>query len=231
MITNPEIESKATEFNIHVSNVERDYVFGWLLAGIYGPSALRDVLILKGGNGLRKTYFEHARFSNDLDFSTQTAVEPSVLASELNKVCDYVQEACGIVFDKERNRVSEKVSGDKERPIYEVRLYFKDFYGNPDAITISVRLDIKEFDRIYLPIQERHLIHPYSEVQECRASIRCLKLEEMLAAKLKCLLQRRYSFDLYDYVYAIFINRELEINRGEIVSTFLKKTIFEPSPG
>jgi predicted nucleotidyltransferase component of viral defense system len=231
VITKAEIESKAAEFAIHVANVERDYVFGWLLAGIYTVSPLRDILVLKGGNGLRKAYFEQTRFSSDLDFATQRAIDPPLLSAELNRVCDFVQEAAGVVFEKERNRIAEKSLGDKRGTIYEARLYFKDFYGNPDTITISVRLDITEFDRIYLPVQERQLIHPYSDVGQCRAAIRCLKLEEMLGAKLKCLLQRRYSFDLYDFVYAIFINRELEVNRGEIVSTFLKKTIFEPSPG
>jgi hypothetical protein len=56
-------------------------------------------------------------------------------------------------------------------------------------------------------------------------------LEELLAIKLKCLLQRRHSHDLYDYVYSIFINKEIEVDRKEIVTTFLKRTIYEPSPG
>lgn len=144
-----------------------------------------------------------------------------------------VQSVAGVVFEKDRNRIEEKRLSDRDnaRKVYQVKLYFKDFYGNPDTITISVRLDITEFDKIYLPIQERQLIHPYSDAAECRATVRCMKLEEMLAAKLKCLLQRRYSFDLYDYVYSVFVNRDLEVNRTEIVSTFLKKTIFEPSPG
>jgi len=47
------------------------------------------------------------------------------------------------------------------RRLYQAKLYFKDFYGNPDTITISVRLDVTEFDRIYLPVQTRNLIHPY----------------------------------------------------------------------
>src|SRR5216683_2417665 len=233
MITKQEIEDKARDFAIHTSNVQRDYVFGWLLMGIYSASPLKDVLILKGGNGLRKAYFENTRFSDDLDFATESAVSEEALMEELNKVCDVVQQGAGIVFEKDRNKIQEKQLSDRDRSrkIYQARLYFKDFYGNSETIVISIRMDITEFDKIFLPTQSRNLIHPYSDVQECRASIRCLKLEEMLAAKLKCLLQRRYSFDLYDYVYAIFINRELEINRGEIVSTFLKKTIFEPSPG
>ncbi len=232
MIDKHEIISKSEQFGIKTADVERDYVFGWLLAGIYSASPLKDIFILKGGNGLRKAYFANTRFSVDLDFATQTSVNESFLIAELNRVCEFVHASTGIEFETDRSRIQEKSLSDRDqsRKIYEARLYFKDFYGNPNSITISVRLDITEFDRLYLPIQERHLIHPYTDAATCTATVRCLKLEEMLAAKLKCLLQRRYSFDLYDYVYSVFINREIEVNRAEIVSTFLKKTIFEPNP-
>jgi len=202
-----------------------------LLCAIYSASPLARTLILKGGNCFRKAYFANTRFSNDLDFSTTSSIDPSELNAELARICDFVQDKTGVIFDKSRTRVEEKQNSDAGRTIYEARLYFADFYGNPHTITISVRLDFSQFDQIYLPVQERNLIHPYSDVEICKASIKCHKLEELLAAKLKCLLQRRHSFDLYDYVYSIFLNRDIEVNRSEIVGTFLKKTIFQPSPG
>jgi predicted nucleotidyltransferase component of viral defense system len=54
---------------VNSSNVQRDYVFGWLLSGIYAQSGLGQQLVLKGGNCLRKAYFPFGRFSTDLDFS------------------------------------------------------------------------------------------------------------------------------------------------------------------
>jgi predicted nucleotidyltransferase component of viral defense system len=231
VITKAEVEAKAEEFGLHAANVERDYLFGWLLAGIYGNSNLKDALVLKGGNCFRKGYFSHTRFSNDLDFSSTSNVDDSLLQAELNGVCDFVEQNTGIIFEKDRNFVREKANSDKERRISEARLYFKDFYGNPHTTTISVHLDITQYDRIYLPVQQRFLIHPYSDAQQCSATITCHKLEELLAAKLKCLLQRRHSFDLYDYVYSVFINNDIAVDRSELLRTFLKKTIFEPSPG
>src|SRR5207244_1619480 len=118
---------------------------------------------------------------------------------------------------------------DTDRTVYGIRIYFKDFYGNPDICTISVSLDVVEFERIYLPTQQRSLIHPYSDADLCRAELRCMKLEELLAAKLKCLLQRRHIADLYDLAYSI-ATREIEVNRREVISTFLKRTIFEGTP-
>ena len=95
MITKDEIEAKAEEFGLHAANIERDYVFGWLLAGIYSTSSLKGALILKGGNCFRKAYFPHTRFSNDLDFSSTTVIQEANLTSELNSVCDFVQEQTG----------------------------------------------------------------------------------------------------------------------------------------
>jgi hypothetical protein len=60
--------------------------------------------------------------------------------------------------------------------------------------------------------------------------IRCFKLEELLASKLKALLQRRHSPDLYDFVHAIFFQKVLDVSRLEVLTTFLKMTIYEPDP-
>jgi len=72
-------------------------------------------------------------------------------------------------------------------------------------------------------IQPRRLIHSYSDIP-------CLKLEELVASKLKALLQRRHSPDLYDFVHAVFFQKALNIWRREVLSTFLKQTIYEPEP-
>src|SRR6185503_13103683 len=61
--------------------------------------------------------------------------------------------------------------------------------------------------------------------------IQCMAMEELLANKLKCLLQRRHSYDLYDFVYATFFEQSAPVDRGLVLSTFLRKTIFERSPG
>src|SRR5260221_7011545 len=114
MITKNEIEAKSQEFGIHISNVERDYVFGWLLCAIYSASHLGRMLVLKGGNCFRKGYFANTRFSNDLDFSTTASIDPNQLNIELASICDFVQDKTGVVFDKSRTRIEEKRNSDAE---------------------------------------------------------------------------------------------------------------------
>ena len=231
MIDRDEIEQKSLEFGIHVANVQRDYVFGWFLLGVYAATALKDVLILKGGNCFRKADFPNTRFSVDLDFSTQAAVDESFVIGEFNKACEYVQDDAGVVFDLDRSNIRVQGQVDDKRRVFDVRLYFKDFYGHADHIVIRLSIDITEFDRIYLEPQRRQLIHPYSDASKCSGELRCLKLEEMIANKLKCLLQRQHVPDVYDLVYSVFVNRDIEVNRADVLSVFLRKTIYERSPG
>lgn len=225
-----EIQQKAQEFGIHPSDVQRDYVFGWLIAGVFHAPELSSHLVLKGGNAFRKGYFPTARFSDDLDFSTATTLEQASLLEELNQVCVFAQERSGVRFDLERNRVGDSRLVDHQRRVYKARLYFQDFSGNADQITLKVRMDVTEQDRLILPATPRLLIHQYSDSVACSTEIRCVAIEEALADKLKCLLQRRHSHDVFDLLHGIFINRALDVDRGQVVKIFLRKTIFEESP-
>lgn len=169
MITKDEIDQKALEFEINPSNVQRDYVFGWLLYGLFTVSNLRGQLFLKGGNALRKCYFANTRFSSDLDLGIPGDVAEDVLLRELNLVCDHIGARSGVRFATERTRVEEKFVARDFQPavrdlkVFEARVYFQDFYGNSAAITLKVSMDLTRFDRLLLPCQQKPLIHPYSD--------------------------------------------------------------------
>ena len=210
MIEKREIEAQAEVLGVHIPHVERDYVFGWLLKSLFQEPYLAGLLIFKGGNCMRKAYYPETRFSSDLDFSVESAVDAQLFRESLNRACVAAEEACGVHFETEKNTFAPEQMIDARRRSFKGRVYFKDFYGQESNLTISVRLDVTEFDRLYLPTVERPLIHPYSDAADCQALIPCMSLEELLANKLKCLIQRRHSFDLYDLVYATFFDRSIE---------------------
>jgi hypothetical protein len=56
-----------------------------------------------------------------------------------------------------------------------------------------------------------------------------MKLEEIIATKLKCLLQRQHAPDLFDYVYSIKLLGG-QLNKNELVQAFVQKTIFGRNP-
>jgi len=228
VITDGEIEKKAKEFGINAADVEKDYVYGWVLNAIYTQSALSNLLILKGGNGLRKAYLPNTRFSKDLDFSSHLSIDQLFLAQELRNICGLVERQTEVRFSKDRTVVKNKDLPTDIQAL-EARLYFKGFYGE-ENITLKAQLDITQFDKIYLPKQNRPVLHPYSDGSLCTATMKCQKIEEILASKLTTLLHRRKAIDLFDLLYSIIFSREFPIDRLQVINTFLKKSIFEPQP-
>jgi predicted nucleotidyltransferase component of viral defense system len=228
VITDKEIEQKAQEFSIFPTDVEKDYVYSWLLKAIYAHPALASRLVLKGGQAIRKAYLGGTRFSKDLDFSSTEPLDHAFMQDELKKVCANVTAATGVRF------LDQMLIKDKNLPIedvdaFEVRLYFKGFFGERD-LDLKAKLDITQFEKIYLPVQSRALLHPYSDAPQCSTTIRTHKLEEILASKLTAMLHRRKPVDLFDLLFSVLIARDYPVSRLEVVTTFLRKSIFGPQP-
>jgi hypothetical protein len=70
-----ELQQLRAEWTLDIPVIEKDYVLGWLLAGIAQHQTLAGTWVFKGGTCLRKCYYETFRFSEDLDF-TVTAGGP-----------------------------------------------------------------------------------------------------------------------------------------------------------
>lgn len=77
MIEREEIDHFARTQDVSQADVERDYVFDWLLTGLFNDSVFANSITLKDGNALRKGYFPGTRFSADLNFSTPTSFDPA----------------------------------------------------------------------------------------------------------------------------------------------------------
>lgn len=231
MIDLDETQAKAEEFDIHPVNVERDYVFGWLLKAFYENDYLRKLLVFKGGNCLRKAYCPTSRFSSDLDFSVPSSIDQPRLLQAINDACREAQSLSGVEFLTDRNTLMAGSFGDRSRTVYKCHLFFNDFLGHEDDLTISIKVDIAELDRLYLPAVYKPLTHAYSDADQCAAELTCMALEEIIALKLKCLIQRRHAADLFDLVHTTFMDRSLEVDRKLVLRVFLQKTIFGNNPG
>jgi len=75
VIDRTEILRLANEFGLEARIVEKDYILGWLLAGIYRDPLLAAAWVFKGGTCLKKCFFETYRFSEDLDFTVTDATQ------------------------------------------------------------------------------------------------------------------------------------------------------------
>lgn len=63
MITKEEISKLALEKGLEASQIEKDYVLGWILAAISQNQMLSKTWLFKGGNSLRKCFFKDYRYS------------------------------------------------------------------------------------------------------------------------------------------------------------------------
>ncbi|MEI6769750.1 MAG: nucleotidyl transferase AbiEii/AbiGii toxin family protein, partial [Betaproteobacteria bacterium] len=98
MIEKQEISEMARELSLDLHVVEKDYVLGWLLAGIAANADLSENWVFKGGTCLKKCYFETYRFSEDLDFTVtdEAHLDEDYLLQAYRKMAEWVYEQSGI---------------------------------------------------------------------------------------------------------------------------------------
>jgi hypothetical protein len=160
MITKQEIMDFAREFSLPVNTIEKDYVLGWVLAGIANDTELFDKWIFKGGTCLKKCYFETYRFSEDLDYTlTDTNhINESFLVDHFKKIGEWIYETVGIEIIEDSIRF--EIYLNKERKIsIEGRLNYVgplQRRNNPHRI----KLDLTSEEILVLPPMLREYIIP-----------------------------------------------------------------------
>jgi hypothetical protein len=86
------------EFGLRANVIEKDYVLGWVLAGIFNHPAIGSNFVFKGGTCLKKCFFETYRFSEDLDFTLSDAghLEEEFLVSGFKEIALWIYDETGI---------------------------------------------------------------------------------------------------------------------------------------
>jgi len=165
--------------------LEKDYALGYLLAGMARVPELHDVLVLKGGTALRKFYFDDYRFSEDLDFSalarpadSHAAMQTAVAAAEAQ-----LQERGPFAATLERLQLREPHPGGQDA--FNVRLRFPTHREPLCRLKVEITYD----EAVLLPPVTRTLLHGYPHPPQ--AAWRCYPLAEIVAEKLRALLQSR----------------------------------------
>ena len=172
--------------------LERDYLLSWILAGISQAPVLRDTLVFKGGTALRKCYFGDYRFSEDLDFSTLKGIPTG------NEMEGLIREVCGtavrlldeyapVEITCERYTEREPHPGGQEA--FAIRARFPWHSRLQTRVMVEVTMD----ERILRQPEKRQVIHDYGE--PLSAEVQVYPLEEVVAEKLRALLQQAAMFE------------------------------------
>jgi len=167
--------------------VEKDYALSYLLAGIARVDALRDGLLLKGGTALKKAYFADYRFSEDLDFTARAGAPlenmDTLMQRAVNECKWLLQERGAFSVRWERLALRMPHPGGQEAFIVRVQ-----FPGQQEAFC-RLKVEITRDEPILWSPARRSLRHGFPE--PLAADLACYSLEEIVAEKLRALLQSR----------------------------------------
>ncbi len=177
--------------------VEQDLIISRALVEIFSDDMLRDALRFRGGTALNKLHFpEPLRYSEDIDL-VRTSAGP--IGSILDQLRVVLEPWLGRAqFDQSR-----------VAPKFRFRVEAEDGSGVPIRLKTEINTrEIEAFDApTALPLE---IVNPWFSGE---AAIPTFSREEMLATKLRALLQRDKGRDLYDLAHALDVFEGLKFDR------------------
>lgn len=226
MIDRQEILEFARELSLAPHVVEKDYVLGWLLAGIAAHPMLGEQWIFKGGTCLKKCYFETYRFSEDLDFTVKDAdtLIEATLVGAFKEITDWVYDRAGIELPADTQGF-ELYPNPRGHIAVQGRVGYRGPLGRRGDPP-RVKLDLTADEMVVLEPEIRAVHHPYTDQPEDGVHILCYPFEEVFAEKLRALMERQRPRDLYDVVH-LFRHDEVNADRAAVHSTLLEKCRFK----
>jgi predicted nucleotidyltransferase component of viral defense system len=201
VIPKAEVLRNAEENGLLATTVEKDYILGWVLfATALHPELSR--WIFKGGTCLKKCYFDTYRFSEDLDFTLPADVpyEASAILAGLHAIGNWMFQTTGIEVEEEDIEI-EEIRNKAGFTTFQARMTYRGPLGLARQNRQRVKFDIARHELLVTATEQRQAFHGYSDHPDPAFPIRCYSLEELLAEKIRALLERSgRARDVYDVV-------------------------------
>jgi len=199
MITQRELLALRAEWSLDVGVIEKDYLLGWLLAGIANHDALSRTWVFKGGTCLRKCYYETFRFSEDLDFTIVEGgpEEPGELTRIFVEIAEWIREESGIELIVDDSSFRRRINR-RGRPTVEGRVAYRGPSGQSSLP--KVKLDLTSDEVLAERPVIRPIGHPYSDSLPVQGVL-SYSITELFGEKLRALAERCRPRDLYDVVH------------------------------
>ena len=228
VIEKQEISELARELSLDLHVVEKDYVLGWLLAGIASNTDLSENWVFKGGTCLKKCYFETYRFSEDLDFTVtdEAQLDEGYLLQAFRQMAEWIYEQSGIEIPGEQIRF--KLSVFEGGRYAEGRVYYVGPLMQKRNLA-RIKFDLTTKEKLVLPPQKRVVHHPYSDCPDDGIHVLSYCFEEVFAEKMRALAERERPRDLYDVVH-LYRHDEIRPDRGVVLKTLQEKCAFKGIP-
>ena len=201
MIDRRELIDTASRLSLNPHVVEKDYVLGWMLAGIRAHHDLAEKWVFKGGTCLKKCFFETYRFSEDLDFTLRDAshLDEEFLKRTFSKIGDWVYEESGIQIPADM-QTFEIFQNPRGNPACQGRIAYRGPVSPMGRNAPRIKLDLTADERIVLPPVAAPVFHPYSDAPEAGIEVLAYAYEEAFGEKVRALGERTRPRDLYDVI-------------------------------
>jgi len=188
------IRTMAAKEKLDPGIIEKDYVLSKVLMALSQVDGFRNRLVFKGGTALKKCYYRQWRFSEDLDFTSKTALSPSEVKNIFEKACEVAARQSGLSL-----RVSEYSQYPKtstKLTTAQLKLGYDGPLRKSSSQKNNVRVDIAFDETLVSGSVSREIFQQFND--DIETEIPTYALEEIVAEKLRSILQRGKSRDYYD---------------------------------
>jgi predicted nucleotidyltransferase component of viral defense system len=183
MISLNELKRIAAQQKIALSIVEKDYALTWVLYSL-SKTEFKKYFIFKGGTAIRKIYFPDWRYSEDLDFTLSKKFNENELREIINKISILLSESVGITLNIKSLHLNPEYA--------QIKIQFLGPLNNKNTI----KLDLSFNEPIILVPKNEEIYSEYFDKE--KHSLLVYPLEEILAEKIRSILQRAKTRDYYD---------------------------------
>lgn len=189
MISRDELTRIAKRRMLTLGVMEKDYALTWTLKAIYSNPKLSKYLVFKGGTCLSKVYAENYRLSEDLDFSIdgRNALKSDELRQEMGKALASANQIGAPSLS-----IIEKDAHENPGMII-LQIRYVGPLGQPNRLKVEVTLNERV---IYAPERRDIKEKTYSDIEQF--TVTCYAITEILAEKLRAIMQRGKTRDYYD---------------------------------
>ena len=222
-MTYKEIQQIAKKLKMEETVIDKDWILGHFLNAMFAFSDIFENFVFKGGTCLKKNYFEDYRFSEDLDF---TLLNKTFVIDELffKKIIKLAEQNSGAKFHLKR--IKKQVHKDIPQG-YEITILFWGAFHKPNQAVLPVnrwqtkiKLDISFTEQVLMKPEQKSIFHSYSDQGIINSIVPAYPLNEVVAEKLRSLMQRNRPRDIYDLYY---LSEIIEVNEYENILSLLKQ--------
>lgn len=209
MILQREILLMAEKAGVPTYTIDKDWVLGHVLNGLFRKGWAQKELVFKGGTCLRKCHIDGYRFSEDLDFTIRDS--DFIITSEMmGEVFRDVTQNVGILFGEadvlpilwEDREVGYKL----HVPFWGADHRRNQIPPTPSRWLTGIKMEFIKYERLVNEVCTLPLMSHYSDANAFDGLyVPCYAMEEVLAEKFRALLQRSYPAprDYYDLWYIL----------------------------